>query len=194
VNGTQQPVVIGAGKGGEVVAFAAQTGAVLWNAVVGLHHNDAIQAIPAGQTITVLPGVNGGVQTPMALSGGVIYVPIINAAAQLSATQFVSDDTATGIGELDALDANTGQIRWVAHLNAPDVGGATVAGDLVITSTLTGQVLAFDRASGHQEWSWQAPGGINSPLTVVGNTVLVPVGWGKTPMLVALKLGAAGAA
>ncbi len=193
IQGTQHPMVIGAGKGGEVVAFDAQTGTVLWKTAVGLHHNDGLQAIPAGQTITVLPGVNGGVQTPMALSDGVVYVPIVDAAAQVSATQVVSDDTATGIGELDALDATTGQIRWVAHLKAPD-GSATVSGDLVFTATYWGQVLAFNRTSGHQVWSWQAPGGINSPLTVAGDTLLVPVGLGNTPMLVALRIGAAGAA
>jgi glucose dehydrogenase len=192
IQGTQQPVVIGAGKAGEVVAFNAQTGVVLWQTAVGLHHNDGIQAIPAGQTISILPGASGGVQTPMALSGGVVYVPIVNAAAQFSATQVVSDDTDTGIGELDALDVTTGQILWASHLKAPD-GSATVSGDLVFTATYAGQVLAFNRSSGHQVWSWQAPGGVISPLTVVGDTVLIPVGLANSPMLVALRVGTAGA-
>jgi glucose dehydrogenase len=194
IQGTQQPVVIGAGKAGYVVAFDALTGAVLWKTAVGLHHNDATESIPAGQTIAIVPGVGAGVQTPMALADGVVYVPIVDAAAQFTATQWVSDDTTNGIGELDALDAATGQILWASHLKAPDLGGATVSGDLVFTATFTGQVIAFDRTSGQQVWSWQAPAGINSPLTVVGDTVLVPAGRGKTPMLVALKLGAAGAA
>src|SRR5256885_12289942 len=43
--------------------------------------------------------------------------------------------------------------------SAADFGGATVAGDLVFTSTYTGQVLAFNRTSGQQVWSWQAPDG-----------------------------------
>lgn len=124
-----------------MVAFDAQTGAVLWQTAVGLHLNDEVQAIPAGQTITILPGASGGVQTPMALADGVVYVPIVDAAAQFSATGGVSDDTNTGIGEMDALDASTGQILWVSHFNAPD-GSATVSGGLVFTATYAGQVLA----------------------------------------------------
>jgi hypothetical protein len=142
---------------------------------VVLDLNDEIQSVPSGQTITMLPGASGGVQTTMALSGGVVYVPIVDAAAQFSATGVVSDDTNAGIGEMDALDVNTGQILWVSHFNAPD-GSTTVSNDLVFTATYAGQVLALDRTSGHQVWSWQASGGVISPLTVVGNTVLVPVG------------------
>jgi outer membrane protein assembly factor BamB len=99
-----------------------------------------------------------------------------------------------GTGELDALDVRTGKILWAAPLQSPDFGGATVAGDLVFTSTFTGQVLAFNRSSGHQVWSWQAPTYINGLLTVVGDTILVPAGLGKTPMLMALRVGTTGAA
>jgi outer membrane protein assembly factor BamB/plastocyanin len=194
VNGAQKKVVIGAGKPGYVVAFDAQTGDVLWKTSVGKHQNDQVQRIPAGQTITVLPGLYGGVETPMALAGGVVYVPIVNAASRFSATSFVGQPAAlsTGNGELDAIDVNTGKILWKSTLKAPDFGGATVAGDLVFTSTYTGQVLAFNRTSGQQVWSWQAPSGINSPLTAVGNTLLIPVGLGSSPMLVALRVGATG--
>jgi outer membrane protein assembly factor BamB len=192
VKGVQKQVVIGSGKLGYVVAFDAHTGAQLWKTSVGQHQNDETQNIPAGQTITVLPGEVGGVETPMALSGGVVYVPIVNAAAQFSATSLVSQVLSTGTGELDALDVNTGKVLWASPLKAPDFGGATVAGDLVFTSTYTGQVLAFNRSSGHQVWSWQSPVGINSPLIVVGDMVLLPAGVGSTPMLIALKVGATG--
>jgi glucose dehydrogenase len=191
VDGIQRQVVIGAGKEGDVVSFDAQTGAVLWKTAVGLHLNDANQDVPAGQTITILPGASGGVQTPMALADGVVYVPIVDAAAQFSATRVVSDDTNTGIGEFAAIDVNTGQVLWVSHFNAP-AGSATVSGDLVFTATYSGQVLALDRTSGRQVWSWQAPGGVISPLTVTGNMVLVPEGLGDTPMLMALRIGDSG--
>jgi outer membrane protein assembly factor BamB len=193
VKGVQKKVVIGAGKLGYVVAFDAQTGEQVWKTAVGMHQNDETQDIPAGQTITVLPGAFGGVETPMALAGGVVYVPIVNAAAQLSATQQVGQVLSNGTGELDAIDANSGKILWASPLKAPDFGGATVAGDLVFTSTYTGQVLAFNRSSGQQVWAWQSPVGINSPLTVAGDTVLLPAGTGGAPMLIALKVGATGA-
>ena len=38
----------------------------------------------------------------------------------------------------------------------------------------------------------QAPGGINSPMSAAGDTLLVPVGLGPQPMVLALVLGATG--
>ena len=38
----------------------------------------------------------------------------------------------------------------------------------------------------------QAPGGINSPISAAGDTLLVPVGLGPQPMVLALVLGATG--
>ncbi len=82
VNGAQKKVVIGAGKAGYVVAFDAQTGDVLWKTSVGKHQNDQVQSIPAGQTITVLPGDFGGVETPMGLAGGVVYMQLMSIPAR----------------------------------------------------------------------------------------------------------------
>lgn len=194
VKGAQRQMVIGSGKLGDVVAFDAQTGAVLWKTPVGQHQNDLTQSIPVGQTITVAPGGYGGVESPMALADGIIYVPIVNAPAEFTSTAQVGQ--APGAGELDALDVNTGKLLWSASLQTPDFGGATVVGDLVFTSTYAGQVLAFNRMTGRQVWSWQAPAGINASLTVVGDTVLVPagvtgvIGVAQTPLLLALKVGA----
>ncbi|HEY7358056.1 MAG TPA: PQQ-binding-like beta-propeller repeat protein [Ktedonobacterales bacterium] len=190
VQGVKQQVVIGSGKLGYVVAFDAHTGQPLWKTAVGQHQNDDTQTVPAGQTITVLPGTLGGVETPMALADGVVYVPIVNAAAEFSATSVTNQVLTTGAGELDALDVNTGKLLWTAPLKAPDFGGAAVAGDLVFTSTFPGQVLAFNRSTGKQVWSWQAPTYTNGLLTVVGDTLLVPAGLGKTPTLIALRVGA----
>src|SRR5205085_10580546 len=127
-----------------------------------------------------------------ALADGVVYVPVVNAAAQSSASSIVGQELLKGTGELDAINVNTGKILWASTLKEPDFGGATVAGDLVFTSTLTGQVLAFNRSAGQQVWSWQSPVDINSPPTVVGDMVLLPAGLTKTPMLIALKVGATG--
>ena len=128
----------------------------------------------------------------MALADGVVYVPVVNVPTAYSPSTMSQPDVASGTGELNAIDVNTGGILWTAKLDAPDFGSALVAGDLVFTSTFSGEVLAFDRASGKQVWSWQAPGGINSPMAAAGDALLVPVGLGAQPMLVALKLGATG--
>jgi outer membrane protein assembly factor BamB len=188
-------IVIGSGKSGFVVAFEAQTGNILWKTAVGKHENDLVQNIPAGQSLTVLPGGYGGVETPMALADAVVYVPIVNDVDDFSGAQItggVSPSDATG--ELDAIDVNTGKILWTSPLKSPDFGGATVAGDLVFTSTFAGQVVALNRPSGKQVWSWQSQAEINSPLTIVGDTVIVLAGAGNNPTLTALTVGATGVA
>ena len=121
---------------------------------------------------------------------GAVFVPVVNAGADFYGGRRISADVSKGTGELDALDAATGQIQWKADLDAPDFGAATVVGDLVFTSTFKGKVVAFDRTSGAQVWTWQAPGGINGFLSVAGDTLLVPVGLASPPQLVALRIGA----
>jgi outer membrane protein assembly factor BamB len=192
IGGSSRKIVIGAGKGGYVIAFDRATGSQIWKTPVGAHENDGLTAIPAGQTVTVLPGIFGGVETPMASANGVVYVPVANLQTNFTDTSFTLPNPSTGTGELDAIDVNTGRILWTSKLDSEDFGSVVVAGDLVFTSTFNGKVLAFNRTSGKPVWSWQAPGGINGFLAAAGDRLLVPVGLGATPMLVSLKLGAAG--
>lgn len=156
--------------------------------------NDQLTMVPAGQTVSVAPGVYGGVETPMALANGVVFVPVVNQPSDFTDSSFTVPPVTTATGELDAIDVNTGRILWTSKFDAPDFGSAMVAGDLVFTSTFTGKVLALDRASGKQVWSWQAPGSINGFIAAAGDRLLIPVGLGATPMLVSLKLGASGSA
>jgi outer membrane protein assembly factor BamB len=194
VGGSSRQIVVGAGKSGYVIAFDRQTGRQLWKTPVGVHINDSLTAFPAGQTVSVEPGLFGGVETPMALAGGVVYVPVINLPSNFTATGFSIPNVDAGTGELDAIDVNTGRILWTSKLDSEDFGSAVVAGDLVFTATFTGKVLAFNRNSGKQVWSYQAPGGINALLAIAGDRLLIPVGLGSSPQLIALRLGATGGA
>src|SRR5260370_2820176 len=79
------PVVLAAGKGGFVFAFDAVSGQLLWKTAVGIHngHDDDDQLALDGtlhlQTpYTLEPGEVGGVETNMAVAGGVGYVPVDN--------------------------------------------------------------------------------------------------------------------
>jgi outer membrane protein assembly factor BamB len=194
MSGAARDIVIGAGKAGYVAAFDKQSGELLWKTGVGVHQNDDLQSFPADSTVHVFPGEYGGVETPMAFADGTVYVPVVNAGTDYSATTASATHFSTGTGELVAIDAATGNIVWKAELPSLDFGGATVAGDLVFTSTYSGSFLAFDRGSGTQVWTWQAPGGINGLPAVAGDTVLLPVGLASTPQLIALKVGASGSA
>ncbi len=159
--------------------------------MVGTHQNDTLDTFPADTSVTLFPGIYGGVETPMAYADGIVYVPVTNLSSDYTATTApTAVDFTSATGELDAIDASTGALLWTADLDAANFGAATVAGDVVFTSTFSGEVLGFDRTSGEQGFSWQAPAGINAFMSVAGDTLLVPVGLGDTPELVALRPGA----
>ncbi len=184
-------IVIGGGKLGKVVAFDRATGEQLWNTAVGTHQNDELLSFPSDAPTTVFPGDFGGIETPMAYADGTVYVPVVNLSSDYTGGVGPTNvDFSRATGELDAIDAATGNILWVSPLNSADFGGAVVAGDLVFTSTYTGQVMALNRHSGAPVFTYQAPAGINGFMSIAGDTVLIEVGLGNTPQLVALRIGA----
>jgi len=201
ISGTEQEIVIGAGKMGKVFAFNRDTGAILWATPVGIHENDLLAALPAGTT-TVYPGALGGVETPMATADGVVYVPYVDfptnwtpesslsVGANQTGPQPEFPPFDEGTGGLVAIETDTGKILWEQTFDAINVGGATVLNDLVFTATFDGTVYAFDRTSGEEVWTWNAPAGINAWPAVAGDTILIPAGIGEEPALVALRLGA----
>lgn len=194
MGGAAHDIVIGAGKLGAVVAFDKHTGEQLWTTSVGTHQNDTLDTFPTDTPLTVFPGDFGGIETPMAYADGTVFVPVANLSADYTASSGPTNvDFTTATGELDAIDVATGNILWTATLDNADFGGAVVAGDLVFTSTYSGEVIAFDRSSGTQVWTWQAPAGINGFISIAGDTLLIPVGLGDTPQLVALRVGGAAA-
>ncbi len=186
INGAARRLVLGAGKSGEVLAFDAADGAVVWRVKVGLHLNDNVTAIPPGATLEIRPGYIGGVMSPMALADGLLYVTVADTKSFYTSTD--TTHVLGGTGELLALDVRTGQTAWRADLDGPIYAGATVARDLVFTATVGGKVAAYQRTTGNLAWAWQAPAGVAAPLAVTGDSLLVPVGTGASPGVVALRL------
>ena len=72
------------------------------------------------------------------------------------------------------------------------LGGATVAGDLVFTTTLTGELAALSRGDGSIVWTSGLPAGSNSTLAITGDTLLagagLPLSSTAHPALVAYRL------
>jgi outer membrane protein assembly factor BamB len=198
-----RPVVLAAGKGGFVFAFDPTSGALLWKTSVGTHNgHDQDGALALQDQLhltppyTLLPGEVGGVQTDMAAADGVVYVPVdnlpetfTNATAPVGTSDFLQ-----GTGEMVAIDIATGQPIWTANLPQLALGGATVANDLVFTTTFTGEVVALSRTNGQVVWTAQLPAGANAPLAISGDTLLAgagePLSSTEHPMLVAYRLGA----
>ncbi len=201
IDGIARDIVIGSGKLGYIFAMDRATGATLWSAPVGIHQNDDIEEIPPGETITVYPGVLGGVETPMAYADGIIYAPVLNLPTEYEATAFGSLDGSEavaaanertpigqGTSELVALDAATGRVLWSHEFDSDMYGGATVVSDLVFAATFDGMIYALNRASGEIVWSYQAPAGINAWPAVADDMIVWPAGFGNTPSLIALRL------
>ena len=190
INGARKEIIVGGGKGGIVFAFDRANGDILWQTPVGIHQNDDLTELPEGTT-RVYPGIFGGIETNMALAGGIVYVPVVNVFADFTPTSFdqTTLDIAGGTGELVALDVNTGDVLWKKEFNSPNFGSATVVNDLVFTATYDGTIYAFNRKTGDQIWTHKASGGINAWPAVADDTIIFPVGLGKPPQLIAFKIG-----
>ena len=129
---------------------------------------------------TIFPGDLGGVETPMALAGNRLFVPWVDLATRASATGLggrgIATNFSSGRGGLAAVDAATGKVALAAQLPSMDFGAATVANDVVFTSTYAGTIYAFDTKTGKTLWTAKAPAGINSFPAVDGDTLLVGAG------------------
>ena len=168
--GRPTEAVIGAGKSGFVVAFRAADGKQLWKLPIGKHNRYQSGPLPA-KPVLYCPGSLGGVLTPMAETRGVLYVPWIDLCFRGSATGLV------GAGKpssgLAAVDAASGTVRWKRRFKAAvDSGAATVADDVVFTSTTNGIVYALSTKTGATLWRTKTPSGINS-FPAITRTMLI---------------------
>jgi alcohol dehydrogenase (cytochrome c) len=177
IGGVQTEVVLVAGKMGKAYAYRADNGKQLWTLSVGKHQNDT-GPLPR-KLVTIFPGDLGGVETPMALAASRLFVPWVDFRARASATGLPGGlggsvtSLKSGRGGLTAVDAATGKVLWQHNLPSMDLGAATVANDVVFTSTYAGTVYAFDTQTGKALWTTKAPAGINSFPAVDGDTLLV---------------------
>ncbi len=190
VDSGSRDVVVGTGKGGQVLGMDPGDGRLLWKASVGRHENHALTALP-GPT-PVMPGTYGGVLTPPAAAGGTIYLAVVNAPSVLSPDQtaYFGGKIGTMEGELVAIDAANGRTRWTTSVPGDPSGGATVVNDLVITATFQGQLVAVDRATGRIAWTTKTGGGVSGWPAIAGSLLVVPTGTvGSSGRLVAYRLG-----
>jgi len=192
-------VAIGSGKNGIVTAVDTKTGKPVWSTPVGKHNGhdkDNLYAmrgeaskIKKGE---VLPGNLGGVITPPAASETTIFVPIVNGGIEVSPQQTLSN-TAELEGGMVALDVKTGKVKWEQEYPSAAFGSPVVVNDVVFFTTFDGTVRGVDAESGGEVWTASLPAGSNSPVTVSGDTLLVPAGIataeGQQPQLVAYRLG-----
>jgi glucose dehydrogenase len=181
-------VVVGAGKGGQVLGMDPSTGHLYWRTTVGIQENHTLTAL-SGPTV-IMPGTFGGVLTPPATAHGVVFVATINAPDTLypDKTAYFGGKIGTMPGEVVAMDARTGKHLWDTKVPGDPTGGVTLVNDLVFTATYQGKILALSAADGRIVWQMQAPGGINGWMSVAGSTIVVPVSLANPAVLLTLHL------
>ena len=186
--------MFGAGKAGRVIAWDRATQRRLWSASVGLHRND-IGPLPR-RRVTVCPGLLGGVETPMAYAAGRLFVPVVDLCGWGSAVarqELTSVDPTRGSGRARrARRGDRAQRSGSGVCPSPDFGCATVANDVVFTSTYDGTVYALAARDGAILWRARMRAGVNACPAVVGDLLLVGAGVrradGAAPELVAFGL------
>jgi outer membrane protein assembly factor BamB len=186
-------LVFGAGKAGRVIAWDRETRQRVWETPVGLHRNDLGPLPP--RRVTVCPGLLGGVETPMAYADGRLFVPVVDFCGWGRADgrqQYDELDPSRGRGRLVALDAASGHILWDRRFPLPVFGCATVARDVVFTSTYDGTAYALAASDGRILWRKRLRAGVNACPAVVGDMVLFGAGvrrpGGPLPQLLAYGL------
>ena len=170
-------LVFGAGKAGRIIAWDRLTRRRRWSASVGLHRND-LGPLPR-RRVVVCPGLFGGVETPMAYADRRLFVPVVDLCGWGSAVdrqKVTSVDPTKGSGRLVALDAASGATLWERRLPSPSLGCATVANDVVLTSTYDGSLYGFAVEDGRQLWRARMRAGVNSCPAVFGDLVVVGAG------------------
>jgi alcohol dehydrogenase (cytochrome c) len=210
-----QPVVIDGGKAGILIELNAQTGKLLWKLPVGVHtghDNDGLlteNATPTSRNplpakYVLEPGVFGGVETPLASNGSVVFAAVndvpfamTDIAPAESGKEFAAS-IAKGTGEMVAVNQDTGKIIWDDKLPSSPYGAATVTNDVVFTTTYSGYLYAFNAATGAILLKTPLSAGSNAPVAVDGDYVLVGAGVPtlnsstKRQLIIAYKLGATG--
>jgi outer membrane protein assembly factor BamB len=188
VNGV--PVVIGGGKMGTVYEMNATTGALRWKTPVGIHNghdDDSLNALNRTKKLkfplTYEPGALGGILTNMAYAENVIYVATCNVPFEFTKDGQVNGGPPTGTlaasGTVLALNASTGAIEWSTKVDTLPLGAMTVSNNLVFTTFVSGELVAFNRATGDTVFTQKLPRTTNSPIAIAGNTIIVPAGGPK---------------
>ena len=142
-----------------MIGIDPTTAEVTFDTKIGVHDNGELTELPA--PTTVLPGLLGGVLTPHAVAGGVVYTPVVNAPSEQDPAKvnfLAGAALGSKPGQLVAVDASNGDIVWDTEIDGDPFGGALVLGDLVVTGTFQGKIVVVDRATGDIVRTFDAPG------------------------------------
>ena len=208
-----RPVVIAGGKAGIMIELDAQTGKLLWQLPVGGHdghENDGVLTEHATPTshdplpakYCLEPSLYGGMLTQLASNGSTTFAAVNDWALPASPTGFTGSVASQvqafykAVGEMVAVNQDTGTVIWDTPLPSSPFGAATVTNDVVFTTTFKGDLYALDATNGAILFKTAMSAGTNAPVAVDGDYVIAGAGAALSStqrnMIIAYKLGATG--
>src|SRR5579872_1247636 len=209
-----RPVVVDGGKAGIMIELDAQTGTLLWQRPVGGHtghendgllteHATATSHDPLPATYCLEPSLYGGMLTQLASNGSTTFAAVNDFALEASPSGFTGSVASQiqafekAVGEMVAVNQDTGAVIWDTPLPSSPYGAATVTNDVVFTTTFKGYLYALDATTGAILFSTAMSAGSNAPVAVDGDYVIAGAGAAapsstQRNMIIAYKLGATG--
>jgi alcohol dehydrogenase (cytochrome c) len=172
------PGVVGAGKIGNAYVHNRKDCSLIRfsEAMVA---QDNMWSPPTPEGTRMLPGMFGGVASPMAVDPifGLAYALNIHRPTtyHVASTPYPGGKLWMGgtwkaipgedmSGNVTAVDYNTGKIKWQVKTSLPMVGGAlATAGGLLFAGESDGWFKAYNAATGEVLWAFFAGAGVNAP-------------------------------
>jgi alcohol dehydrogenase (cytochrome c) len=207
-------VVIDGGKAGIMIELDAQTGKLLWQLPVGGHsghendgalteHATPTSHDPLPANYCLEPSLYGGMLTELASTGSTAYAAVNDWSLAASPTGFTGSITSqvkalySAVGEMVAVNQDTGTVIWDTPLPSMLFGAATVTNNVVFTTTFSGYLYALDATTGAILFSTPMSAVTNAPVAVDGDYVIAGAGLAapsstQRNMIIAYKLGATG--
>ena len=189
-------------------------GKLLWKLPVGVHSGpgDAglitenatpTSPIPLPPKFDLEPGVFGGIESQLATNGSTTFAAVNNLAVPLSVKGVTESSKAfeaaipKATGEMIAVDQDTGKIVWDDKLPSSPYGAAAVTNNVVFTTTYSGDLYAFNAATGAILLKTPLSAGTNAPVAIAGDYVIVGAGVpslskSRQSLIIAYELGASG--
>ncbi len=208
-----RPVVIDGGKAGIMIELDAQTGTPLWQRPVGGHtghendgvlteHATATSHDPLPATYCLEPSLYGGMLTQLASNGSTTFAAVNDFALEASRSGFTGSAASQiqafekAVGEMVAVNQDTGAVIWDTPLPSSPFGAATVTNDVVFTTTFKGYLYALNATTGAIVFKTLMSAASNAPVAVDGDYVIAGAGEAQSStqrnLIIAYKLGATG--
>jgi outer membrane protein assembly factor BamB len=138
----------------------------------------------------------------LASNGSTTFAAVNDFALPASPAGFTGSVTSqvqalySAVGEMVAVNQDTGAIIWDTPLPSSPYGAATVTNDVVFTTTFKGYLYALDATTGAILFTTPMSAGTNAPVAVDGDYVIAGAGAAQPGtqrnMIIAYRLGATG--